>query len=497
MDWSEEEKHEKYFYEVVRQSTISLLVFICLYFTSYAIIRYLKKRRDSICDDEEDTVYRISIALCCFSMSISIGAVLLLPFSIISNEVLLRYPHSFYIKWLNDSLIQGLWNQIFLGTYIALFLAMPFAYFFTESEGLAGSQKGVKARVYETFVVLALLGVLVFSLAWVVYGIVFNKNDTENALNVDSWLPHLPFIYSCISLFGVLLQLLCTPLGFARLFSVLGQYLVKPQFLRDVDDEINAIELQKESLVRRLNHRADPSKRFYTGPFENGMNGTFSSRDTDPEAKKIFQLMEEQRELERERDASAWERNLLYPVSLLVLLALTAACMCMVALNSLSLLFMNGKLPFKTHYAALGKVSFSALGSFGSMIEIILIFFIMAASLVGFYGMPIFQHLRPKRKKTGITRLIANCIVFLVLSSALPILARTLGITKFDLMGEYAKLDWLGNYHVVLFYNLVFEASTSLCLTQKFTSTVRRALMEQMRQSAVFTRLKTLKQKSS
>ena len=35
----------------------------------------------------------------------------------------------------------GLWNQIFLGTYMAMFLAMPFAYFFTESEGFAGSRK--------------------------------------------------------------------------------------------------------------------------------------------------------------------------------------------------------------------------------------------------------------------------------------------------------------------------------------------------------------------
>lgn len=71
-----------------------------------------------------------------------------------------------------------------------------------------------------------------------------------------------------------------------------------------------------------------------------------------------------------------------------------------------------------------------------------------------------------------------------------------LGITKFDLMGEYGKLNWLGNFHVVLFYNLVFEASTTLCLTRKFTSTVRRALVEQMRQSAVFTRLATLKLKA-
>ena len=62
-------------------------------------------------------------------------------------------------------------------------------------------------------------------------------------------------------------------------------------------------------------------------------------------------------------------------------------------------------------------------------------------------------------------------------------------------MGEYGKLNWLGNFHVVLFYNLVFEASTSLCLASKFTSTVRRALVEQMRQSPVFAKLTTLKLK--
>ena len=35
----------------------------------------------------------------------------------------------------------GMWNQIFLGSYMSLFVAIPFAYFFTESEGFAGSRK--------------------------------------------------------------------------------------------------------------------------------------------------------------------------------------------------------------------------------------------------------------------------------------------------------------------------------------------------------------------
>lgn len=35
----------------------------------------------------------------------------------------------------------GMWNQVFVGSNLCLFLLLPFAYFFTESEGLAGSRK--------------------------------------------------------------------------------------------------------------------------------------------------------------------------------------------------------------------------------------------------------------------------------------------------------------------------------------------------------------------
>lgn len=54
------------------------------------------------------------------------------------------------------------------------------------------------------------------------------------------------------------------------------------------------------------------------------------------------------------------------------------------------------------------------------------------------------------------------------------------GITKFDLMGEFGRLDWLGNFRVVILYNLVFEVSTAFCLVNKFTASVRHALYEQV-----------------
>ena len=45
--------------------------------------------------------------LCTFTLTVSLGAVLLLPMSICSNEIMIMYPNSYYIKWLNGSLIHG------------------------------------------------------------------------------------------------------------------------------------------------------------------------------------------------------------------------------------------------------------------------------------------------------------------------------------------------------------------------------------------------------
>ncbi|KAK3863483.1 hypothetical protein Pcinc_030754 [Petrolisthes cinctipes] len=109
------------------------------------------------------TLYRLW--LCTFSLSVSLGAVLLLPVSILSNEVLTLYRDSLYVQWLNLSLIQGLWNIIFLFSNLSLFVGLPFAYLFTESEGFPGSRKGLRAKIVETVVVLTLLVVLVLGVA--------------------------------------------------------------------------------------------------------------------------------------------------------------------------------------------------------------------------------------------------------------------------------------------------------------------------------------------
>ena len=48
-----------------------------------------------------------SLWLCTFTLAVSGGAVLLLPMSIVANEALHSFPNSYYLKWVNSSLIHG------------------------------------------------------------------------------------------------------------------------------------------------------------------------------------------------------------------------------------------------------------------------------------------------------------------------------------------------------------------------------------------------------
>lgn len=188
---------------------------------------------------------------------------MLLPVSIASNEVLLLYPNSYYVKWLNSSLIQGkrisrnilkfilsklfflfflgLWNHVFLFSNLSLFIFLPFVYLFSESTGFVGHKKGIVARVYETFTVFMLMAIIVLVLTAVlsaVFGIekfqffwflskhlvgkqfhsVSLTNCTQTRKSecitnlprlrfTDLGSVHLPFLYSCVSFLGVMLML--------------------------------------------------------------------------------------------------------------------------------------------------------------------------------------------------------------------------------------------------------------------------------------------------
>uniref|UniRef100_A0A8C8JT78 Limb development membrane protein 1 n=1 Tax=Oncorhynchus tshawytscha TaxID=74940 RepID=A0A8C8JT78_ONCTS len=444
---------EQNFHSQVREYIICFLLFAALYIVSYCIITRYKRKTDDQ-EDEDAIVNRISLYLCTFTLAMSGGAVLLLPFSIISNEILLSFPKNYYIQWLNGSLIHGLWNLVSLFSNLCLFVLMPFAYFFLESEGFAGSKKGIKSRVLETFVMLFLLGLLILGIVWVASALIDNDAASMESL-YDLWEFYLPYLYSCISLMGGLLLLMCTPVGLSRMFTVMGQLLVKPTILEDLDEQIYCVTLQEEALQRRL-------------------NGTLSV-DPRPKFCKI-----------RRKKASAWEKNLLYPIVMLILLTGTTISVLLVALNILYLLVDETAMPKGSEDRGLGNTSLSTFGLVQAVVDIILMFYLMVSSVVGFYSLRVFEGLTPRKDDTTMTTIIGCCVSILVLSSALPVMSRTLGITRFDLLGDFGRFNWLGNFYIVLSYNLLFAVVTTLCLVRKFTSAVREELLKALGNIFIF-----------
>ncbi|XP_067641684.1 protein Lilipod isoform X2 [Eurosta solidaginis] len=525
MDEEEEEITDiklQIFHNNLRENIIFLLLLMLLYLGSYALIlRFRRKDRDDLfsTDEDEVLVYRISSWLCTFSLAIAVGAALLLPVSIASNEVLLLYPSSYYVKWLNSSLIQGLWNHVFLFSNLSLFVFLPFAYLFTESTGFVGHKKGIIARAYETFTVFSLLATVVLGITYVLSAVMDpEKIGFLSLLNLGS--VHLPFLYSCVSFLGVLLLLVCTPLGFVRLFGVVGQVLVKPHLLRDVNEESQVYYMEIASVKRKLANiqlmnisingtnggasgerpKTIGSSIRHTLTARNGQYNSYTNGGggyyQHPSLEHLYQRkpiesyqMEQEKlnqrlreletescELEKLRKSSAFQRNFVYPLAMLLLLLFTGITVLLVVQNTLELLIGIKALPLSTRQFTLGITSLSKLGPFGAGLEVCLIFYLGATSAVGFYTMPFMRHVRPQKRKTSLAQLILNCALVLILSSALPLLSRIIGITNFDLLGDFGAIEWLGNFQIVLLYNLIFGTTTALCLANKFTAAVRREL---------------------
>ncbi|XP_031471812.1 limb region 1 protein homolog isoform X1 [Phasianus colchicus] len=479
MEADEVSIREQNFHSQVREYTICFLLFAVLYIVSYFIITRYKRKADEQ-EDEDAIVNRISLFLSTFTLAVSAGAVLLLPFSIISNEILLSFPQNYYIQWLNGSLIHGLWNLASLFSNLCLFVLMPFAFFFLESEGFAGLKKGIRARILETLVMLILLALLILGIVWVASALIDNDAASMESL-YDLWEFYLPYLYSCISLMGCLLLLLCTPVGLSRMFTVMGQLLVKPTILEDLDEQMYIITLEEEAIQRKLNGlpaiRGEAKGRGWPATGVKGISSTLENQTVELE-RELEKVKCKKTNLERRKKASAWERNLVYPAVMILLLIETSISVLLVAFNILYLLVDETAMPKGSGGPGIGNASLSTFGFVGAALEIILIFYLMVSSVVGFYSLRFFENFIPRKDDTTMTKIIGNCVSILVLSSALPVMSRTLGITRFDLLGDFGRFNWLGNFYIVLSYNLLFAIMTTLCLVRKFTSAVREELLK-------------------
>lgn len=462
---------------LVREFVVGLLLLLLIWGAAYALLRSLRPRRDELLagSDEDALVYRVTVSLCTFALAMAIGSALILPFSIVSNEVLLAWPACEYVQWLNQSLVQRLWDGVFFFSHLSLFALLPFAYFFSESTGFSGSGRGITSRVAESAVLLVLILLLLVGGAYLFCA----------ALGLP-YLAHLPgllllwrvlpLLCTGTSLLGTLLLLFCAPFGVAALFAHLSQLLVRPNLLSDSSSEFERTVLEEASLRRQL-HQLQTSVAS-DSPL---LGWPVHSSMLQEVRQRLLHVQQRRSELEVQRKAGPLRRNLLYPLALIGLLALAVLSVLQVAKHTLELSVGVRALPSASASFVIGLSPLSQLGVPGSVLQLWLLFYLWATGVVGMYSLPLVGRLRPQVRHTTLAQLVANCALHVLLGSALPVLCRTLGITEFELLGHYARLEWLHSFALVFTFNIAFLASVSAAIGTHFTRPLRRELIKRLR----------------
>ncbi|EEC10435.1 lipocalin-1 interacting membrane receptor, putative [Ixodes scapularis] len=140
----------------------------------------------------------------------------------------------------------------------------------------------------------------------------------------------------------------------------------------------------------------------------------------------------------------------------------TGISLLMVVHNTLELLVGIKALPAspQVRQFSLGISSLSALGIFGSALEVVLIL----------YPLP----------PEGLLCHQGDLLALFHTSLGLAVLQRkriAAGITNFDLLGDFGRIEWLASFPLVLAYNVVFAVAAATSLATKMTAAMRRELL--------------------
>jgi len=476
---------EEEFYNWLRVHVIVLLFCCFVYILSY--IQLLKYHQSSerlgggMFDDYAKTT-RICLYICAVPVGVAIGNTLLLPMSMISNEVVHLYPDSYLLEWLNGSLVHSIWECLYSFNCISLIIIIPFIYFYTESVGLT-RRRGQLPRVMEASILLVLFLIIICSIILVSIALV-QTDYSYFGLVVEYGSSIILYIHSgiiCIWLFFTVI--IFTPKGLIIIFNKVSSSIVKPNIFGNYEQEINKLRIEETSIRKKLS------------PLN-----VLSHQQQISMCDKLREIWFKKSEIEDKLKATYLQRNILCPVVMTIIIFITGAALFLVIIHIWKMIFYGDEelhsnsfkggyrndirnlkkrsicrgedyesmtssichemtLQSRNRRNALGAYSMSAFGAYGIFIEIVVIIFLSASSIVGLYSLPSLTKLRPKPQQTLLRGILLNTAIILISSSSFSIHSRILGITDFELQGSFGRFNWLGNFKIVFFLNVLFACS--------------------------------------
>jgi len=411
---------------------VCITYFLILYSVAYLIMRYYRRKEE----DSSENGNTLPFFLFTISFTISLSAILLLPITIISKEIMYHFPSNYYVHWINQDLLLSLWNVIFMGSNISMFIVIPFAYFYNEAEGF-GKVRGLLGRIYEASTVLLLVAIIVGGLIYWSHQIISNNEQLE----------FLPYSFSMISTLGSLFVLASVSLGFTTL-TKFGFQLRAPFMTRNkMRSKIETLDLDIQVLHRRMN--------------ENSKKWNDEEKETAKSQIRALRIEHATAVAYTNWTFFFWNFvslsmtliNVLFPIYIILRVIVNGfLSKGLEEIYQIISLFMNIQ-PLQLQFQ---------VGWIGPILETTGIAYLITSTFIGFYSLPFCNFLRPKRNETPVHKIAMNVAAILFLSSSFPITCKLLGLTSFDLLGFYNYSQYIKTSGFHLLYKAIFMITISV-----------------------------------
>ncbi len=244
---------------------------------------------DVSCSTEVD---HIPFALCAFAVAVALGALFLVPLTMVDaslSKVGASGPGLY--GGLGSTDVGALWEALFPLSDLCHFVVLPFAFFFCESEGFGGRRRLV-SKVLETAVTLALVLALLRLLLLVVHCL---QPAVDGDGAGDGWAVALglgggfSLSYILTSSVGASVFLAAAPFGFERMVArsaAAVQQAARARRGRHSSEQALIDELEAEALRYRLRSRGGSPGRAGRSP--SGRASPLVGADGGPDGAPAF-----------------------------------------------------------------------------------------------------------------------------------------------------------------------------------------------------------------
>lgn len=411
-----------------------------------------------------------------FGVSIGFLCLLLVPLSLASNELKVLasqenlYPE-WWLEWLTAELLLGFWNRVSIVCSLWLFGILPFSFLLVEADGFSfGPRTGIRARLYEAFVIFS----LVFLLVLFLFCLILVVSGTFDVADGFSIIPRLasevtPMIRTIITSTGLLQLLWGVRSGQEQVIKQLYDEILASQPLQNPAGELRRLRLEREHIQRRIHFRNRLRRHSIS---------KVGLKQLDHElAIKIA-------ELEATLNQGWLKKWVLKPTMLFLFVFVMGVGTLTSVFRTLQLITTKllpvnfgfdretSNLRFsQRHFGKLSLGHNYGMFRFGvSSLKLLLSIWITYSSTVGcVFWLP--QNWRPEYLGTPLHKLILQCMYWLHLCSAVPLLSALL--TGLPLPIDFSGSPALIGSSFQMFACIYYAACSAHCLIKLIPATVR------------------------